>query len=77
MKNLGIQGYTNHDFRTTFATQLCEIGVSSKKCAGLMGYADTRMVKTRYANERHEGTMQRLNDLEVINSKYLPLSSNN
>ena len=55
---MGLGGYTNHDFRTTYATQLCEKGISSKAVADLMGHADTRMVETIYARRRHEGIMK-------------------
>ena len=53
---LGLTGrYTNHDFRSTFGTQLKESGMSSAMVADLMGHADTRMVETVYARSRHEG----------------------
>jgi len=70
--NLGIKGFNNHDFRTTFATQLCELGISSKEVADLLGYADTRMVETVYANRRHEGIMKHSNLINVMNRPYHP-----
>ena len=67
-KNLGIVGYTNYDFRSTFGTQLKESGVSSAIVADLMGHADTRMVETVYARTRHEGVMKNLILLERLNA---------
>ena len=66
-KELGISGYNNHDWRTTFGTQLKETGVSSAQIADLMGHADTRMVETTYAPRRHEGIMMHKDTLEKIN----------
>ena len=65
---LGIVGYDNHDFRTTFATQLCESGLTSKETAGLLGHADTRMVENVYARARHSGNMKHLSTIEEIMS---------
>lgn len=36
-KLLGIEGYNNHDFRTTFGTQLKENGMTSAQVADLLG----------------------------------------
>ncbi len=69
-KNLGIEGFDNHDFRTTFATQLCEQGISSKEVADLLGHADTRMVETVYARRRHEGVMKHSVLINQMNSAY-------
>lgn len=63
---LGIVGYTDADFRTTFGTQLKESGKTSAEVADLMGHADTRMVETVYARTRHEGVMKHLTDVEKI-----------
>lgn len=57
-KILGITDYDNHDWRTTFGTQLKESGMTSAQVADLMGHADTRMVETTYAPSRHEGIMK-------------------
>ena len=65
-KKLGIEGYTDADFRTTFGTQLKESGKTSAEVADLMGHADTRMVETVYARTRHEGVMKHLTDVEKI-----------
>lgn len=63
---LGIVGYTDADFRTTFGTQMKESGKTSAEVADLMGHADTRMVETVYAKTRHEGVMKHLTDVEKI-----------
>ena len=63
---LGIVGYSEADFRTTFGTQLKESGKTSAEVADLMGHADTRMVETVYARTRHEGVMKHLTDIEKI-----------
>lgn len=68
---LNIKGFSNHDFRTTFATQLCELGVSAKEVADLMGHADTRMVETVYARKRHEGIMKHSKLLNEMNSAFV------
>lgn len=68
---LGLKGkYNNHDWRTTFGTQLKESGMSSATVADLMGHADTRMVETTYARTRHEGVMKQRNMLELLNADY-------
>ncbi len=69
-KLLQLEGYTNHDFRTTYATQLCEQGITSKEVADLMGHADTRMVETIYARKRHEGIMKHTDLLNRMNQTY-------
>ena len=63
---LGLEGYCNYDFRTTYGTQLKEAGISSAIVADLMGHADTRMVETIYARTRHEGVMKQLTSVETI-----------
>lgn len=64
---LGISGYNNHDWRTTFGTQLKEIGLTSAQVADLMGHADTRMVEKVYAPTRHESVMIHKNTLNQLN----------
>lgn len=66
LKKLGVTGFSNHDFRTTFGTQLKEMGMSSANVADLMGHADTRMVERVYARTRHEGVMKHLNTVEAL-----------
>ena len=66
-KLLGISNYNNHDWRTTFGTQLKEAGMTSAQVADLMGHADTRMVETVYATARHEGIMKHKNALNAMN----------
>ncbi len=69
---LGIKGkYTPYDFRTTFGTELCEAGLSSKQVGDMMGHADSRMVDTVYANPRHEGIMKQRDVLERLNQAYI------
>ena len=70
-KLLGISGFNNHDFRTTFGTQLKEMGLTSAQVADLMGHADTRMVETVYARTREEGIQKRRDDLERMNAIYI------
>ena len=65
-KELGIDGYDNHDWRATFGTQLKDVGLSSAQVADLMGHADTRMVETTYAPTRHESLMKHKNTLNKI-----------
>lgn len=71
-KLLGIDGYSSHDFRTTFGTQLKESGLTSAQVADLMGHADTRMVETVYARAREEGIRKRRADLDRLNAPYTP-----
>jgi len=66
-KELGIQGYDNHDWRATFGTQLKEAGITSAQVADLMGHADTRMVERTYAPTRHEGIMKHKNTINQLN----------
>lgn len=68
---LGIKGkYNNHDWRSTFGTQLKEQGLTSAEVADLLGHADTRMVETVYARTRHEGIMKKAELLDKLNSCY-------
>lgn len=67
---LGIENYNNHDWRTTFGTQMKENGLTSAQVADLMGHADTRMVERVYARTRHEGVMKHKNTLERLNKPY-------
>ena len=67
-KKLGILGkFNNHDWRSTFDTQLKEHGLSSAIVADLLGHADTRMVETTYARARHEGIMKQRAAVEALN----------
>ena len=68
-KKLGIYGkFNNHDWRSTFGTQLKERGMSSALVADLLGHADTRMVETTYARARHEGVMKQRQAVENLNA---------
>ena len=67
-KKLNISNYNNHDWRTTFGTQLKESGLTSSQVADLMGHADTRMVETVYATARHEGIMKHKNTINMLNN---------
>lgn len=68
-KKLGIYGkYNNHDWRSTFGSQLKERGMSSALVADLLGHADTRMVETTYARTRHEGVMKQRQAVENLNA---------
>ena len=60
-----------YDFRSTFATQFKEMGVSSAQVADLMGHADSRMVETVYARTRHECVMSQKDMIESLNSDYI------
>lgn len=68
-KALNIVGYSNHDFRTTYGTQLKESGMTSAIVADLLGHSDTRMVETVYARTRREGVMKQLEAVEQLNRK--------
>lgn len=70
-EHLGIKGrFSSYDFRTTYGTELCEAGLTSKQVGDLMGHADTRMVETVYARSRQEGVMQQLPMLNKLNQAY-------
>mgnify|MGYP002621605774 CR=1 FL=1 len=59
LEQLGMKGkYTMYDFRTTFATNCKEAGLTSIQIAEMMGHADTRMVEKIYAPRRHESVMK-------------------
>lgn len=68
-KALNIVGYSNHDFRTTYGTQLKESGMTSAIVADLLGHSDTRMVETVYARTRRDGVMKHLQAVEQLNRK--------
>lgn len=65
-QQLGIKGYVPYDFRTNFATECCEAGISPKVTADLMGHADTRMVEKVYAKRRSEGVLKYRSTLETM-----------
>lgn len=56
-KELGIEGNTPYDWRSTFATELCELGHSTKIVADMMGHSTTRMVERVYSTKRKEGIL--------------------
>ena len=60
--------FNNHDWRSTFGTQLKERGMSSALVADLLGHADTRMVETTYARARHEGIMKQRSEVEKLSA---------
>lgn len=65
---LQIHNHDNHDWRTTFGTQLKELGLTSPQIADLMGHADTRMVERVYAPRRHEGIMKHQRSVNLLNN---------
>ena len=67
---LGIEGYTPYDFRSNFATECIEGGMTSKQVADMMGHADTRMVETVYATKRNEGILKNKNSLASLTAEY-------
>lgn len=70
-KNLGVNGKCcSYDFRTTYGTELCEAGLTTKQVADMMGHANTRMVETVYAKARHSGVMKNKNLLDRMNEMY-------
>ena len=69
-RHLGIDGYDNHDWRTTFGTQMKETGLTSAQVADLLGHADTRMVETVYAPARKEGILKYKDTIETMNKAY-------
>ena len=70
-QTVGIKGdFSSYDFRTTYGTELCEAGLTSKQVGDLMGHADTRMVETVYARSREEGILGQLDFLNQLNKSY-------
>lgn len=68
---LGIKGkFNNHDWRTTFGTQMKERGMTSAQVADLLGHADTRMVETVYARTRKQGILKHQEAIEKMNKAY-------
>lgn len=64
---LGIKGkYSPHDFRATYATMFKESGMTSAQVADLLGHADTRMVETIYARNRHQSIMKQGRAIESM-----------
>ena len=70
-EHLGIKNKcTPYDFRTTFATQCKESGMTNSQVADLLGHADTRMVDRIYARRRHESIMKQGAALNAMNKEY-------
>ncbi len=68
---LGIVGKcNNHDWRTTFATQLIEAGATSKQAADQLRHTSTRMVETVYANARDAGILKQRELIERLNAPF-------
>ena len=65
-EHFGLKGVTPYDFRTTFAIQAKESGLTSAQVADLLGHADTRMVETVYARTRHSSVMKQLSAIERL-----------
>lgn len=65
-KALGISGHSPYDWRSTFATELCEMGYSTKIVADMMGHSTTRMVEKVYSTKRREGI---LSNRDIIDKK--------
>jgi len=61
---------SNHDFFTTFGTELCGAGLFSKQVRDMVGHVDTRMVETVYIRTRHEGIMKHPDMLNQLNQAY-------
>ena len=69
---LGIKGkFNNHDWRTTYATQLIEAGATSKQAADQLRHTSTRMVETVYANARDAGILKQRDLIERLNAPYI------
>ena len=69
---LGIRGkFNNHDWRTTYATQLIEAGATSKQAADQLRHTSTRMVETVYANARDAGILKQRDLVERLNAPYI------
>lgn len=68
---LNVKEFNNHDWRTTYGSQLKESGMTSAQVADLMGHADTRMVETVYARRRTSGVMKQKSVLDELNSAYV------
>ena len=60
----------NYDFRSTYGTELCEAGLTTKQVADRMGHSTTRMVETVYARTRHASVMRQRERLNLLNQAY-------
>lgn len=65
-QQLGIKGFVPYDFRTNFATECCEAGLSPKLTADMLGHVDQRMVNKVYAKRRRDGILNCRSVLERI-----------
>lgn len=65
-KKLGIEEYTNHDFRVTFATQLKESGLSLPLIADMLGHKNTKMIEDVYGVRRHETIIKQRDAFRVM-----------
>lgn len=71
LEQLGIYGkYSSYDFRSTFATQLMDHGLTTKQAADHMGHADSRMIERIYARTRTESVMKRRDLIEQMNAQF-------
>lgn len=71
-KFLGIyKKYNNHDWRSTFGTQLKESGLTSAQVADMLGHSDTRMVETVYAPMRKASVLKNAAAVEDLNKKFM------
>ena len=62
--------YSSYDFRSTFATQLMDHGLTTKQAADHMGHADSRMIERIYARTRTESVMKRQDLIEQMNAQF-------
>jgi integrase len=73
-KELGIEGKTPYDWRSTFATELCEQGYSTKIIADMMGHSTTRMVEKVYSTKRRAGILANRNIIDQKSEHYFSVS---
>lgn len=73
-KELGLAGYTPYDWRTTFGTEMTELGYSNKQVANMMGHTSTRMVDTVYAERRRGAILENREKIDQKAEHYFSVS---
>lgn len=71
-KLLGLEKYTPYDWRSTFAQEQIENGLTTKQVADMMGHSSTKMVESVYTNRRKEGILKNRDKINQKSEHYFP-----
>ena len=65
-KRTGIEKFTMHAFRATFATRCIEAGINPRTVQELLGHADFGMTMNLYGHVLDETKVKAMNELRIV-----------